>query len=133
MQGISAKLPLSISEIDAAYTLTKTLKENTKQNFKMLLLTIPGERMMDPDFGVGLERFLFEMNDELTYSKISARLHEQIEKYMPFIAITDFYVGPGDDSRMAGNQLNVSISYEIIPTSEEDVLSLPLAEKQIEF
>ena len=28
-----------------------------KQNLKMLILTNPGERVMDPEFGVGIKQF----------------------------------------------------------------------------
>ena len=42
MAGISVKLPLFVSEFDGPYALNKTLKDTVKQNFKMLLLTIPG-------------------------------------------------------------------------------------------
>ena len=42
--------------------LTKTMMEVIKQNFKNLVLTNPGERVMLTDFGVGIRRFLFEMN-----------------------------------------------------------------------
>ncbi len=61
------------------------------------------------------------------------RVSEQVEKYMPFLAVQDLYVGPMHGQNMSENQLNISISYEIIPTSDEDILTLSLAEKQIDF
>ena len=51
-EGLSPKLPMSLHPADG-YRLTKTYKEMVKQNIKMLILTCPGERMMDPLFGVG--------------------------------------------------------------------------------
>ena len=133
MNGISVKLPLSFSNEDGAYRLTKTLKENVKQNFKMLLLTIPGERMMDPDFGIGLVSYLFEMNNEITYSAISSKISEQVEKYMPFIEVKDMYIGPSEQNNMEESQLNVQIMYEVIPTSEEDILSIEVKQKEMSF
>jgi len=119
MAGISVKLPLHMSEFDGAYALNKTLKETVKQNFKMLLLTIPGERMMDPSFGIGLETFLFEPNDFGTQERISAKIQEQAEKYMPFLDVTDAYI-----SDEPGSLLHITISYVLLPTSEQDVLTL---------
>ena len=55
----SPKLPLTSTDEDGPWGLNKTLLETTKQNFKNLLLTNPGERVMDTFFGVGLSRFLF--------------------------------------------------------------------------
>ncbi|HIE82802.1 MAG TPA: hypothetical protein EYQ00_02690 [Dehalococcoidia bacterium] len=126
MAGISVKLPLYISETDAAYALNKTLKDTVKQNFKMLLLTIPGERMMDTAFGIGLQTFFFEPNTRGTQERISARIHEQIEKYMPFLDVTDVYVG--DDSTPL---LHITISYVLLPTAEQDVLTLSLPQNGI--
>ena len=65
-----------------------TLRKNIKQNLKMLLLTNPGERVMDPNFGVGVGRYLFEMvEDQSVYADIDSKIREQILLYMPFIKI----------------------------------------------
>ena len=61
MAGISPKLPISKNKEDG-YTLTKTYLESTQQNLKNLLLTVPGERMMDPDFGVGMKNEFANLN-----------------------------------------------------------------------
>jgi phage baseplate assembly protein W len=58
--GISAKLPLAYTKSDGPYLLTQNLTENTKQNLKNLIFTNPGERVMDPNFGVGFYNLLFE-------------------------------------------------------------------------
>ena len=126
MAGISVKLPLYISEEDAAYALNKTLKDTVKQNFKMLLLTVPGERMMNPDFGIGLQTFLFEPNDFGTQEKISARIQEQVQEYMPFLDVTEVYT-----SDEPGSLLHITISYTLLPTSEQDVLTLSLSQNEI--
>ncbi len=59
-KGFSVKLPLSTDKIDGPYVLNKTLESTIKQNLKMLVLTEPGERVMNGNFGVGLKRLLFE-------------------------------------------------------------------------
>jgi len=59
MAGISVKLPLS-RDPESGYKLNKTLKQVARQNLKMLVLTAPGERIMIPEFGVGLRNYLFE-------------------------------------------------------------------------
>ena len=58
--GISVKLPLRVTGEDGAYALHKYLIGVVKQNFKNLVLTSPGERFMDPNFGVGAFALLFE-------------------------------------------------------------------------
>ena len=44
--GYSPKLPLTLDEEDGAYGLTKNLRQLTRQNLKMILLTSPGERII---------------------------------------------------------------------------------------
>ena len=65
MSGISPKLPLYIDPVDGI-ALNKTLKQMTRQNLKMIILTSPGERIMYPKFGVGLRRYLFMNNTQST-------------------------------------------------------------------
>ena len=77
--GLDAKLPLYSDKIAGFYELTQTVKDNIKQNLKMLLFTTPGERMMLPEYGVGIKMFLFENTPE-TY--IIQRVREQVKEYM---------------------------------------------------
>ncbi len=78
LQGISPKIPLVYDSTDGPYQLNKNLKDTFKQNLKMLVLTSPGERIMAPEFGVGLYRFLFEPIGDDTFSNISQRIKEQV-------------------------------------------------------
>ena len=85
--GFSVKLPLMYDNEDGPYLLTKTLAENIKQNFKHLILTNPGERLMEPDFGVGFSRILFENYTSETIEELQGRLYEQTAKYLPFVTV----------------------------------------------
>ena len=55
--SLAVKLPLSLDGVDG-YTSIKSYRQLATQNLKMLVLTCPGERIMDPMFGVGLKNFL---------------------------------------------------------------------------
>ena len=59
MASYAVKLPLAQDSADG-YAMIKRLKTLVKQNLKMLILTNPGERVMEPDYGVGIRQFLFE-------------------------------------------------------------------------
>jgi phage baseplate assembly protein W len=89
MSGFSPKLPLHKSANDGFYGLTKTHIEVIRQNLKNLILTIPGERIMIPNFGVGLQKLLFEQQSESLYSDMSSRIIEQVQIYMSFVEIND--------------------------------------------
>tara|TARA_R110000824_G_scaffold27426_7_gene93190 strand:- start:9042 stop:9422 length:381 start_codon:yes stop_codon:yes gene_type:complete len=121
MQGISPKLPLIKDEIDGVYSLNKTIIETVKQNFKNVLLTIPGERVMDPEFGVGLKKYLFEPFNRGSYADIEAAIHEQSEMYLPFIKVLDVSF---KESERTPEILSVHVEYEILPLGRSDVLVL---------
>ena len=86
MQGIGPLLPLSIDSRHGTYSLITNYHDEIKQNFKNLVLTNPGERIMNPDFGVGVRRFLFEPRDNVTH-QIEQRLYAQVARYMPYVEI----------------------------------------------
>ena len=119
MAGISPKLPLFLDG-DDGFGLNKTYKESIAQNLKHLCLTSPGERVMDPQFGVGLKHFLFEMNTEQTKAEILHRISEQVQRYMPFIALEDINI---TDS-ISETGIYIDITYAILPLSTYDILKL---------
>lgn len=88
MAGIAPKLPL-VKDMTDGFALTRTIRENIKQSLKMLVLTNPGERIMLPEYGVGLRRFLFESNVPITRSRIISKLVEQVDEYIPYVQIVD--------------------------------------------
>ena len=128
MSGLSTKLPLFLSKEDGAYVLNKTLPEVVKQNLKMLLLTIPGERMMLPDFGVGIPKYLFEPNTPETRTALFTRIEEQIAKYLPFIATKEIFVDSDELSIHGEHKLIIKIKYLIEPIGEDDILNISLPE-----
>ena len=125
MPGISVKLPLSLDKIDGPFTLNKTLKEATKQNLKNLVLTSPGERIMDPLFGCGIRNFLFENNDNFTSNEISGRIRDQVRIYLPHITIVDIKITNTQNadplSDMGPHDIAIKLTYVIkqINTSDE--------------
>ena len=126
MAGFSPKLPLTLDP-DDGYTLNKSIKEVAKQNFKMLVLTNPGERIMDPEFGVGILAYMFENNSPATHGQIDARIREQVLKYLPYIEVGEIlFNSPVNNGSVSYNFLGVSINYNIKRLNIGDVLEIPI-------
>tara|TARA_B100000029_G_scaffold398291_1_gene396746 strand:- start:124 stop:516 length:393 start_codon:yes stop_codon:yes gene_type:complete len=128
MAGFSPKLPLAKSSIDG-WMLTKTPVEMVKQNFKMLILTSPGERVMEPEFGVGIRAYLFEQLTEEVFVRIRTRITEQVATYMPYVNIIDLAFnstaqGPRTALDYDENYLGLSITYEIETIGVVEVLDV---------
>lgn len=114
MAGFGPKLPLKLGT-EQGYTLIPDLKGLSKQNFLMLLLTNPGERIMDNNFGVGVRRLLFENNSALLRANFEQRLRSQVQEYAPYISVTNVdYSNSNED----GYLLSVKITYFIVPLGE---------------
>jgi len=123
LQGISPQVPLVYSQTDGPYELNKTLRQAIKQNLKMLILTSPGERIMIPDFGVGLYNFLFEQVNTNTFASVAQRIKEQVLFYMPSVNLVEVnFFTSDDDTSLHFNEVRVSIRYNILPFNESDQL-----------
>tara|TARA_Y100000034_G_scaffold136566_1_gene213873 strand:+ start:1731 stop:2126 length:396 start_codon:yes stop_codon:yes gene_type:complete len=124
MKGLSPKFPLRYDNEFGFYSLNVTYKDMIRQNMTNLLLTNPGERVMDIDFGVGLRSYFFEPMTGGTYGEISDRVHSQVTKYMPFVAINHVDFHGGDDLDGTANLLGVTVRYTIIPLQDTDRVTI---------
>ena len=122
MASLAPKLPLTLDSGDG-YTSIKRLKALIKQNFKMLILTNPGERVMNPDFGVGIKQFLFENFESDVYKKIDSKIREQTKRYMPIITIKSIQFGTGG---IEDNSLGVRLEYTIPDIAARDLLEFTI-------
>jgi phage baseplate assembly protein W len=122
MSSFGVALPLSYDSADG-FRMLKRIKEVIKQNFKMLVLTNPGERVMEPEFGVGLKQYLFENFGQGTFQAIDTNIRSQTAKYMPVIAIREINFGQSTTNE---NLLALSISYSIPAISDSDLIEFTI-------
>ncbi len=120
MASFSVALPLELDDSDG-FVMIKDIKTLVKQNLKMLILTKPGERVMEPRFGVGLTNFLFENFGQDTMSIIDSRIRSQVSTYMPAVSIIDIAFGNTDPDN---NYLGVAIHYSIPGIGTKDLLEI---------
>ena len=120
MSSLGVALPLALDSSTGFKMITR-IKNLFKQNLKMLILTNPGERVMDPGFGVGLKRYLFENFGQDTMAQIDNKIREQVRIYMPAIQIQNIAFGRTDPDN---NYLGVQIRYSIPSIGTSDLLEL---------
>lgn len=97
---------------------TQTVKEQVKSNLINLLLTEPGERVNEPNFGVGLKKLLFEQNPDIEILK--EKINTQIEFYIPSISLSDVNVNFEDNEYL----LYIIISYSFNLDGAKDAIQL---------
>lgn len=122
MASLAPKLPLTLDSGDG-YTSIKTLKALIKQNFKMLILTNPGERVMDPEFGVGIRQFLFENFESDVYARIDQKIREQTSIYLRVVLIRSIEFGRRTEDE---NLLALRLEYTIPDIAVRDLLEFTI-------
>lgn len=123
MQGYSVKLPIVYDKSeDGPYALNKSLLQSIKQNLKMLVLTNPGERIMDSNFGVGLSRLLFEPDTEELRDRIENRINTQISKYLNYISVQEINISPVGSNEQ--NTIYINIRYSVPSLKVNDELNI---------
>ena len=126
MATLGVKLPITKDSIHG-YTMIGDFHSLIKQDLKMLILTNPGERVMIPDFGVGLRNHLFSNQHETIEAEISSRIESQTETYLPYIEINNIeYIRHEPDYALAEsrNRLDLVIYYSVPAFNFSDMLEI---------
>lgn len=88
---IGVKFPLQISyEMGSLVVMHKNLKSQIKDNFRNMIKTNWGDRLIHQDFGANLSPLVFELGTENVISEAVARIQKTTQKYMPFIELLTF-------------------------------------------
>ena len=95
---------------DGFFKGTKTTEDAIKSNIRLFLLTQRGERLMQPNLGLNLRRFLFEQITENTVVEIENDIVEGFNFWMPFVQIRDIQI---DLSRQDANQIGIKLVFKI--------------------
>ena len=97
---------------------TQTVKEQVKANLINLLLTQPGERVNEPNFGVGLKHYLFE--PQIDNESLNEKINTQINYYIPEISLIDSIVNTTDNE----HTVFIKIIYSIKSNNDTDAIQL---------
>lgn len=104
--AIGITLPIQIG--NTAFNQSFTTDEQARSNLLNLLLTEKGERIMQPEFGSGLHKVLFEQNDDYIADTITAVIEDEVGKWLPYIGIDNI------DIQNNGNQLSVFVVFKVM-------------------
>ena len=86
-----------------------SLEESIKQNIKVVLLTRPSERLMRPDFGAGLDRFLHEPNTLATRRRMHEAVNDALTRWERRITLDRVEVWEEDEL----DTVRIEIAYRI--------------------
>lgn len=121
VKNITVAFPLRIEEgIGIVPIDENNLVDAVKFQLKNIILTRPGEKLSDPEFGVGLHNFLFSQ-ESLQIPAIRKRINQQISKYMNYFDTLEINVKRDESSDIS---IKVNIRF---------VISQPKIEGELEI
>ena len=80
------------------------------RSVRNIILTTPGEKFFDPDFGSNVSKLLFENVDDITASQIQEEIEFSINNYEPRVKLLDVKVIADNDNA----SFDTIITYEVI-------------------
>ena len=108
--AIGITLPLQFGE--NTFEQSFQTKDQIKSNIKNLLLTKRGERILQPQFGSGLQSLLFEPNVDDLEGRIEDTINDSLKQWLPYVTADEINIESTDELR-DNNKLNVSIKFRI--------------------
>ncbi len=103
-----------------------TLEQSVAQQIRIVLQTRPGEQLMRPAYGAGLENFLHEPNTLTTHRRIRDLIQVSLAKWEQRIVVDDVSVAPVADQP---TQVRIELAYRLrrTGTPARTALTLELA------
>lgn len=124
-QDITVVYPLEINDGFGFKTIKRDIPiEAVKFNLKNILLTNPGENLSDPEFGVGLKGFLFELETTSNAQNLRQKIINQIQRYANYFSRLNVIV---DTSKLYSNTLTVRLEFEFGIKKFYDVLEVTVS------
>ncbi len=105
----------------AGQTALAAYEEDVDQAIRIILGTDPGERVMRPDFGAGLNAFVFEPMTPATLESLRRRVSESLIDWEPRIDVEKVLLTAKPDE----GKVLIEVSYRVRVTNSHHNLVYP--------
>ena len=110
--GISLPFRKSFG-VEGWFASESTTIEAVKNDIKNLLLTRKGERILQPNLGLNLQRFMFEQYTDETRIAIENEITDSVTKWLPFIEIKELKITSKRREDIGKNAVDISVVFNI--------------------
>ena len=100
-----------------------TLEQSVRDSIRIILTTRPGEQLMQPLFGAGLQNFLDEGNTVALRRQIQTAITSSLQTYETRIAVDTVDV---ETVPNAPSQIHIQISYRLLRTNAPQQVSVTM-------
>jgi phage baseplate assembly protein W len=94
-----------------------------RQSVLLLLSTLPGERVMRPEYGCPLNQLIFSPNDDTTAGLAIHFVRQSIERFEPRAEILRL---EAEANEAAAEVLDIRLEYRVRATRKVEALVMPL-------
>ncbi len=101
---------------------TAAAHADIEQAIRIIMETVPGERVMRPEFGCGLHRLVFAPNSPTTAGLVAYYVREALGRWEPRIEVEQVDVAPDPKHEAA---LLIDIRYRVRSTNDRRNLVYP--------
>tara|TARA_E500000331_G_scaffold234586_1_gene224811 strand:+ start:81 stop:518 length:438 start_codon:yes stop_codon:yes gene_type:complete len=103
-----------------SFAMTKNSIQQSRHNLRNLLLTYPGERVGNSEFGCRLREVCFEQRDDGLPTKIKTVIMDAVNKFLPYISIIDIETlnDDGDNNKVF---VNIKYSTTLDPSVNQEL------------
>lgn len=103
---IGITLPVRMGQT-GMFEQSTTVIEQTRSNFRNLMLTKKGERLSQPDLGCDIWNILFEPMSDETMERARLSVVDAVERWLPFLELVGFELTPSPKE----NKIHITCSY----------------------
>jgi len=100
-----------------------TLEQSVRQSIQVILRTRPGEQLMRPHFGAGLQNYLHESSNMTTWRRIRDLVFDSLTQWEPQIILDRVDVSEAPDEP---THLRIQVAYRIRRTGAPQQLSVTM-------
>ena len=118
--AIGITLPIQIG--NTAFNQSFITADQVKSNIINLLLTKRFERLMQPEFGSGIQELLFNMNDEMFADNLENTIVDTLSKWLPYVNVETINIQQPDEFK-DNNKVEVSVSFRVSDTQILDTVT----------
>ncbi|PSL45360.1 hypothetical protein CLV51_10462 [Chitinophaga niastensis] len=119
--GTGWSFPPSFDKPNASVLMVSDVAD-IEESIRIILSTLPGERIMLPDFGCNIRKLVFEVADSALTAELNHIIYHALLEYEPRIKLVSALIM---DNTMEEGVLYVEINYTVITTNTRHNMVYP--------
>ena len=124
VSGSSIAVNSNSDRITGKFPSSYTTQQQALTNLKNLLLTYPGERYMQPTFGVRIKDRVFEPNTPELVIQLNKEIQDAINFWLPYIIIKNINIDNRDAENILTNYLFIKLTFRVTEQGANQTITL---------